>query len=371
MSKKQVPPAMSLENAYNALIADGRIKDDAAQRQAIAHLQALSDTLGAQSTSLLRKLKRARSPIRGLYIWGNVGRGKSMLMDLFYTQINVTHKRRIHFHAFMQEIHARMHQFRQEQRDPVASLIEALSQEVRLLCFDELQATDVTDASLLFRLFSGLFASGVTIVSTSNHPPSSLYTGGVQRERFNKFIHLIEEQMKILPLTSPHDYRKEQVQSLKQMYFYPLNAATDAGMADLIARLSDSATPARETLTIQGRAITLTRCNEDTALASFPELCAKPLGAADYLAIAQRFGALILTDIPRLTPENRNEAKRFVTLIDVLYEQKTQLICSAEVPADQLYVEGDGAFEFGRTVSRLTEMSSTRYLAGTGVKSGT
>ena len=354
---------------YDRSVQAGQIKDDLAQREALALLQKLADQLAPKpSTSkLVGWFTPTPVPIQGIYIWGNVGRGKSMLMELFFEHAPVTQKRRIHFHAFMQEIHARMHQFRSKGRDPVVTLIETIAKETRLLCFDELQATDVTDASLLYRLFSGITDAGVTIVSTSNHPPASLYTGGIQRERFAKFIALIEARMQVLALSSPHDYRHQQIQSLEQVYFSPLGNDADAFIAGILSRLSTNATPTQERLEIQGRTLTIQRYNDSIGYARFQELCATALGAADYLAIAKRFDTLILTDIPRLTPENRNEAKRFVTLIDVLYENKIMLICTAATAAEQLYEEGDGAFEFQRTVSRLAEMRSQRYLANEAV----
>jgi cell division protein ZapE len=263
-SKKQAgdQPASSLVGRYEELVKSGRIKDDPAQRQVLAALEALNCRLSQQPRrSLLNRVMGVRKAdsSRGLYIWGNVGRGKSMLMDLFFEHVPVVNRRRVHFHAFMQEIHSHIHRLRQEGRgDPVAVLAQKIAAETTLLCFDELQATDVADATLLYRLFQGLFAGGVTIVSTSNHPPASLYTGGVQRERFAKFIALIEERMQVASLSSPLDYRHLQIKNLQRTYLCPLGAEADAFIAGALDRIGGNKPPRRETLTVQGRPLTFT-----------------------------------------------------------------------------------------------------------------
>ena len=363
------------------MVQSGAIKDDAAQREAVVTLQHLMSQLQELPSSSARSVRgsianlawvakwipgfRCARPrmTKGLYIWGNVGRGKSMLMDLFFEAAPITQKRRVHFHAFMQEVHGSMHQFRQNHKDPVLELVHQLADKTRLLCFDELQATDVADATLLYRLFSGLFNAGVTIVSTSNHPPASLYTGGVQKERFAKFIKLIESHMQVMGLSSNEDYRQNQIKSLQRTYFSPLGKDADAFIADTLEHLCDHPKPVHDVFSVHGRKITFRRYGHAIGYFTFQELCAQPLGAADYLAIAKRLKTVILVDIPHLTPENRNEAKRFVTLVDILYEQHTKLICTAATAPQQLYTDGDGAFEFQRTVSRLMEMQSQKYLA--------
>lgn len=356
-------------NAYEALVAQHRLRPDDAQRAVLERLQRLSAELKPHQTEkhkkilpLLRK-PRKKAP-RGIYLWGNVGRGKSMLMDLFFQAAPVEKKRRVHFHAFMQEVHARLHRRRQEHGggDPMPPLVAAIAQESALLCFDELQATDVADASLLFRLFDGLLKAGVVIVSTSNHPPASLYTGGVQRERFDKFIALIEQEMDVVALSSPEDYRHRQLKSMQRVYYFPLGQAADRFIADMLSGLAFHGTAQMETLEVQGRKFQLKTINGSIFVCTFLDLCARALGPADYLALAARADTLILTGIPRLTPEKRNEAKRFITLIDALYEHKVKLICTAEASPEQLYTEGDGAFEFRRTASRLAEMQSAKYL---------
>ena len=358
-------PTLGLHLLYQQRVDSGEIQDDAAQREVLQRLQALADELNKQQDTpgLLGRLlgKTTPSP-KGLYIWGNVGRGKSMLMDLFFGAVKVTQKRRIHFHAFMQEVHGRMHQLRQQGHDPVVVLAQQIAQETRLLCFDELQATDVADATLLYRLFDGVFAAGVVVVSTSNRPPASLYTGSVQKERFVKFIALLESQMEVLSLSSAVDYRMIQLKSLEKVYFSPLGAATDAALEAAIAHLCEDCTPTPDTFMVHGRTVPFLLYSESMGAFTFHQLCEEPLGAADYLAIARRLDTVILRGIPQLGPEKHNEAKRFVTLIDALYDHKVVLICTADAPPEALYAKGDGHFEFQRTVSRLVEMQSQRYL---------
>lgn len=357
-AKKQPLSHNLLATRYEALVAGRKIIDDDAQRGVLKHLQALLDSFAPKKRSFFGKAKTPEIK-NSLYIWGSVGRGKSMLMDLFFEAAPLSNKRRVHFHAFMQEVHARIHQLRQSGAgDPVAILARELADAHPLLCFDELQATDVADASLLFRLFEGLFARGVSVVSTSNHPPSSLYTGGVQAERFEKFIALLEEKMDIAALSSPEDYRYLQGETTQKTYVCPLGAEADAFIAAMIYGKKTS----EEILAVQGRKLPFIAYDGTMGRFTFHDLCETALGPADYLALARRLKTLILTDIPRLSPEKRNEAKRFVTLIDTLYEHKVKLIATAAVPPEAIYIDGHGAFEFHRTVSRLVEMQSGNYL---------
>jgi cell division protein ZapE len=359
-AKKSV--SLSLRQQYNQLVAKGKLKDDPAQHAVLAALEALTQALSKPSVGLSRLLKK--DEVNGLYVWGQVGRGKSMLMDLFFQAAPVKHKRRVHFHAFMQEVHAELHKLRQKKAaDPVATLAKKIGKDTRLLCFDELQATDVADASLLYRLFSGLFEAGITIVSTSNRPPESLYTGGVQRERFANFIALINERMQVIALDSPTDYRHTQMQAMKKTYVFPLGKTADHFVTDAISHLCSNIQPHQDVLHVQGRKVPITLYDNAIGRFSFQELCETPLGPADYLALAERLDTLILTGIPRLTPEKRNEAKRFVTLIDALYEHKVKLLATAEGPPEEIYSHGDGTFEFKRTVSRLKEMQSAKWFA--------
>ncbi len=367
------PPApQAPEKAYHALVSEGRFTLDPAQLDVLAHLQALYEQLAEmkeRKSGLLSFLQKPAAAPQSLYIWGNVGRGKSMLMDLFFDAAPVEKKTRIHFHRFMQNVHARLHDLRGLAQknptfgDPMMVLVDEIIANTQLLCFDELQATDVADASLIFRLFEGLLEAGVVIVSTSNHPPASLYTGGVQKERFNKLTALLEAKMQVVALTSPRDYRMQAMKSLHRVYFSPLGKDADLFVEHTLNILAPENRPSQLVLEVNGRKLALTMKSASIACASFDSLCEMPLGPADYLAIAEACETLVLTGIPLLSPEKRNEAKRFVTLIDALYENKTKLICTAAAPAGALYPTGDGSFEFQRTVSRLHEMQSEGYLA--------
>lgn len=354
--------------AYDARIADGLIQEDPAQRKLIPHLDAVREQLLNPPSLLGRLFKRDNDAQKGLYIWGGVGRGKSMMMDLFYESIPIKQKRRVHFHAFMQEVHSRIHEYRKggsrsrTGADPVIALARNIIDETRLLCFDELQATDVADATLLFRLFDALFEGGVIIVSTSNHPPVSLYTGGIQRERFTKFIKLLEENMQVFALSSPKDYRYLQLRSLQEVFHTPLDKSADEFLKNVLEHLGVNSVSKPDIFVVQGRTIPFYAYDDAIGRFSFSGLCEAALGPADYLAIANRLDTVILTDIPQLSPEKRNEAKRFVTLIDTLYERKVRLIATAAAKPEALYPEGDGSFEFARTVSRLNEMQSANYL---------
>jgi cell division protein ZapE len=355
--------------AYEARVKSGAIVDDPAQRHVIATLERTLAHL-KDSTGAFHKFFGLGLPPESktnIYIWGHVGRGKSMLMDLFYDAAPTANKRRVHFHAFMQEVHNKLHFYRtgsEQSRsgaDPVVMLARDIASATQLLCFDELQATDVADATLLFRLFENLFANGVTIVSTSNHPPVSLYTGGIQRERFNKFVALLKDKMEVVSLSSPSDYRYLQLRSLQKVYH--AGAGSEAFIAQVLEHLNAKSEPEYDLLVVQGRSLNFSLYDNSIGRFTFRELCGQPLGAADYLALSNRLDTVILTDVPVLSPEKRNEAKRFVTLIDTLYERKVKVIITAEAAPEALYKEGDGAFEFSRTVSRLIEMQSANYLA--------
>ncbi len=359
-------PKPNLTKSYQKLVAQGLIHNDTAQQNLLVMLQEVLDNLIAPKKKSIFSIAKLSPSPRSLYIYGNVGRGKSMLMDLFFEAVPNENtdlkKRRVHFHEFMQEVHARIHKLRQSGiGDPVAILAREIAGEAQLLCFDELQATDVADATLLYRLFEGLFSAGVCIVSTSNRPPAALYTGGVQAERFAKFISLIEEKMQVAALSSPDDYRYQQARSQLKFYFYPLGENADKFIAQTLKNLGANGNAARESLVVQGRKVEFSAYNNKIGIFTFDELCKNMLGAGDYLALARRLDAIVLTAIPKLQPEQRNEAKRFSTLIDTLYEHKTKLVCTAAVPAEEIYQSGDGSFEFQRTVSRLVEMQSEGY----------
>ncbi len=300
---------------------------------------------------------------KSLYIYGGVGCGKSMLMDLFFEACPIQQKKRIHFHAFMQEVHQFNYQWRKtNDGSPIPELAKKIRKSTLLLCFDEFHVTDIADAMILGRLFTELFKLGVVMTSTSNRHPDELYQGGLQRELFLPFIKLLQEQAQIVELKAREDYRLIHLHALETTYHYPLNKDAELFMQLGYNELTNHAPMKPETLSVLGREITLSAVHGDIALVSFEELCLNPLGAADYLEIARSFNTLMISRIPRFFPENRNEAKRFVTLIDILYEHKVNLICTAEVPPLELYTEGDGVFEFQRTASRLMEMQSETYL---------
>jgi cell division protein ZapE len=356
---------------YRARCATGRIRPDPEQQRAADRLQKLYEDLGKYQPAA-RRGWRARlglsdggvgEPPRGLYLWGPVGRGKSMLMDLFFASAPVEHKRRVHFHAFMLEVHARIERERRARtREPVPRVAADIAAEAQLLCFDEFQVNDIADAMILERLFRALLAAGVIVVATSNRRPDRLYENGLQRDRFLPFVGFIEERLDIVELDSGRDYRLARMQG-RRVYYFPLDAAAECALEEAFAELTDNALGESETLIVMARPLVVPRAARNVACFDFEALCARPLAAADYLALTDRFGALILSGIPRLEPRQRNEAQRLHILIDALYEARTLFIASAEVPPDQIYVAGDGAFEFQRTVSRLMEMQSEDYIA--------
>jgi cell division protein ZapE len=338
---------------YAQRIAQGRITPDPAQ---LAVLPALERVRSELAQPQRRGLFRKPAPVRGLYLWGGVGRGKSMLMDLLAETQPAPLWRR-HFHAFMQWVHDEMARARKRGVDdalaPVADLIIA---DARLLCFDEVQITDITDAMLVGRLFERLFAGGVTVVATSNRPPDDLYKDGLNRSLFLPFIALIEERMEVIELASPTDHRQGRLAG-EQRYFSPVTPAVRRALDTIWQRLTEGqAHPL--VLRVKGHDLHIPGFHNGAARASFYDLCGQPLGPADYLALAGVAKVLVLEDIPQLGSENFNQARRFVTLIDTLYEARTKLIASAAARPDMLYVEGEGSFEFARTVSRLIEMQA-------------
>ena len=355
-------------SAYDALVAAGELRPDPEQRAAAIRLDALAKALEAPvRTGLLARLTgRGTATPRGVYMFGDVGRGKSMLMDLFYTHVAVERKRRVHFSEFMLEVHGRIAiERRKEAGDPIAPVAAALAAETRLLAFDEMMVTNSPDAMILSRLFTALLKAGVTIVTTSNRAPADLYKNGLNREHFLPFVALIETRLDVVTLNGPIDYRRDRL-GQQNTWLVPNGPDATADLSAAFFRLTDHEVTEpipSEDLTVQGRTLHVPKTLKGVAVFSFKKLCGEARGAADYLAVARRYHTVILVGIPRLGPENRNEAARFVALIDALYEHKVKLLAAADAEPDALYPEGDGRFEFQRTVSRLEEMRSEAYLA--------
>ena len=345
----------SLRATYDALISDGSLQADPAQEAVLPEFDRIRDAL----LTPVKKgfFRKAPEPPKGLYLWGGVGRGKSMLMDLFVDSLGDVPARRVHFHAFMQEIHAAMHEVRKTGvDDAIAPVAADVAASVRLLAFDEMQITDITDAMLVGRLFEGLFAAGVVVVTTSNRIPDDLYKDGLNRNLFVPFIELIKDKMVVHELTSPTDYRQDRLAG-SPVYFTPVNAESRAAMDGIWQDLAG--VPGKPlVLKVKGRDVEIPQFHNGMGRAKFHALCGQPLGPADYLALAEAVRVLLLDDIPQLGRSNFNEAKRFVTLIDALYEARVRLICSAAAVPEMLYVEGEGTFEFERTASRLREMQA-------------
>ena len=357
--------------AYDALVAAGELRPDPEQRAAAVRLSQLQSELEAvpkRGSLLWRLTGRKPEALRGVYLWGAVGRGKSMLMDLFYDQLAIQRKRRVHFHAFMLDVHARLREVRKsESGDPIPLVADALAENTRCLAFDEMVVNNSADAMILSRLFTALIDHGVTMVATSNRPPTDLYKDGLNREHFLPFIALAEERLDVMGLNGPTDYRRDRLGDGAR-WFVPADDAATAALSAAFFRLTDyppedrAHVPSLDLDVGGGRTLHVPKALKGVAVFSFKKLCGEARGAADYLAVARHFHSVILVGIPRMGPENRNEAARFVTLIDALYEYKVKLLASAAAAPDQLYVAGDGAFEFERTASRLAEMQSDDYL---------
>jgi len=364
--------------AYEALIENGEIIPDPAQKAVMEKLQALAEELAWYRNAVGRRgwaarlgLAGRRRPVpKGLYMWGGVGHGKTMLMDLFYDHLDIERRCHVHFHSFMQEVHRRLHSFRQAQkagqvpegRDDVEALAKVITEKAWLLCFDEFHVTDIGDAMILGRLFEALFERGVVLVTTSNRHPQDLYKDGLQRDRFLPFIDMFMDKMEVFEFDFATDYRLERLRTM-DIYVTPPGPEATQKLEEDFHTLTVGSEPHPRVIQVNGREFEIAKSAEGVGFSSFDDLCNKPLGPGDYLVVAKRFHTIILDGIPKMGPHNRNEAKRFVTLIDALYAAKVNFICSAEAPPTGLYTEGDGAFEFERTASRLIEMQSPEYMA--------
>ncbi|HYG27755.1 MAG TPA: cell division protein ZapE [Caulobacteraceae bacterium] len=367
---------VSVRAAYRERLASGELKPDAAQDKALEALSRLEGDLNEAAEPTFRAFFRRAAPkgVRGVYLWGPVGRGKSMLMDLFFDSAPVEKKRRAHFHEFMAQVHrdidlwrkgdaaARKAHFGQAKGDdPIVPTAERIAENARLLCFDELQVTDIADAMILGRLFEALFARGVTLVATSNRPPDELYKEGLNRQLFLPFIDMLKEKMELVAVRGPVDFRLDRLRA-GRVWFSPIDPDNERHFDALWADMLDGAPETGSTVEVLGRRLHLPRASGGLLRASFASLCLQALGPNDYLAIAERFHTVFLEDIPALTPARRDAARRFVTLIDALYEAEAKLVALAAAEPDELYPRGDGAFEFERTASRLHEMRSQAYL---------
>jgi cell division protein ZapE len=374
-----LPEVARVADAYNERVASGEIEDDPEQRVLVARLDTLNARLAerrlARKASALGWLfgrREAKTPeLRGLYIHGDVGRGKTMLMDLFFERAAPQRKRRAHFNDFMADVHARIFKMREAIKagsvsgeDPIPPVADAIADETQLLCFDEFTVTNIADAMILGRLFSRLFARGVVLVATSNVAPDDLYAGGLNRNLFLPFIGELKQRVEVVRLAARTDYRHEKT-SRAPVYLTPLGSDSDAAMDAAWLHLTLTSGGEPTTLEVLGRDVEVPRAVDGVARFGFGDLCARPLGASDYLAIAHAFHTVLIDHIPVMDDSRRNEAKRFITLIDALYDGVVKIVVSAEAEPDRLYLADSGieAFEFARTASRLTEMRSEEYRA--------
>jgi cell division protein ZapE len=378
------PPAGSQGplQAYRARVAAGQLAADPAQARAAEVLQDLwRRTRGydphpenpEQGGFFGRFMRRkpvapeeapAGTPM-GLYLVGEVGRGKSMLMDLFFELAEVPRKRRLHFHQFMQQAHARIHAWKKQHgdsNDPIPPLADSITAEAALLCFDEFQVHDIADAMILGRLFQALFARGTVVVATSNTAPQDLFLGRPGRDAFLPFIALIRRRLEVLTLDAARDYRRDRIRALARWHV-PADGRAERALDASFAELTGTAHGAPLRLTLLGRSLEVPQAARGVARFDFDSLCGRPLGPADYLAVATHFHTLLLDGVPRLGPENFDKARRFITLVDTLYEHRVKLLASADAAPDQLYEAGDNAAMFARTASRLAEMQSEAWLA--------
>lgn len=365
-----MPLAMTsrIRNAYDIRVEEGVIAPDPAQFGLLSELERLEEDLAR------RGLFGVLPAVKGIYIWGPPGRGKSMLMDLFFSSTPEQKKVRAHFHAFMARVHGLVKQWRDGDSrarkavfgthkgdDPIPPIAALIASEARLLCFDELQVTDIADAMILGRLFEALFEKKVVLAVTSNRAPEDLYKNGINRQLFLPFIDILRDRCAVIETAGARDFRRDRMAGA-QVWFSPLDAPARQGFETLWADLKGGETEEPIALPVLGREVKVERTVGAMARATFDELCGRPLGPQDYLAIARRFHTLFLADVPRLSPANHHEARRLVTLVDALYEARTRLVVLAEAAPEALYTEGVGAFEFERTVSRFNEMQSEDWL---------
>jgi len=365
-------PERGVLDAYEAILSTRGFAADRAQRAAAERLQSLYYQLLSFKVGRRSSLRRMFSPPkvpRGVYFWGGVGRGKSFLMDCFYNTVPYVRKRRVHFHAFMQEIHALLKELKGES-DPLAKVATVIADRYRLICFDEFHVSDIADAMILRRLLEALFAHGVVFVMTSNYPPEKLYPGGLQRENFLPAIALIQANVDVLQVDAGVDYRLRTLDQL-EIFHHPIDADSHQRMAAYFSSIAAGAGEkehegggeTNREIEILGRRIPTLRQASGAIWFDFKSLCGGPRSQNDYLELARTFHTLLLSDVPRMSAAMSSEARRFTWLVDILYDHKVKLIITAECEPTALYVEGTQSSEFFRTVSRLTEMCSRDYLA--------
>ncbi len=358
--------ATGMLDAYRATLDARGYTADAAQQAAADRLQRLYSELlefkVARTGTFRRMLSRAAPP-RGVYFWGGVGRGKSFLMDCFYDTVPYRRKRRIHFHAFMHDIHRQLEARKQAgEDDPMAAVAEGIARELRLLCFDEFHVSDIADAMILGRLLDALFARGVVFVMTSNYPPDRLYPNGLQRDRFLPTIALMKEKLDVIEVEAGIDYRLRTLEQV-EIYHCPADAAAEGRMAEYFAAIDGGEGTAGGEIEVLGRMIPTRRRGHGAIWFDFAALCGGPRSQNDYLELAQAYHTVLVSGIPKMSAANANEARRFTWLVDIFYDHKVKLIATAECEPELIYTEGVQSSEFFRTVSRLTEMRSREYLA--------
>lgn len=365
---------MTTLQRYQQLLASGEITPDSAQQLAAERLDALAQTLHRTPARPVKSRRffglfgsgaeASETGLKGLYLYGPVGRGKSMLMDMFHDEVTITPRRRLHFHEFMQGAHSLIHKKRQRGAGGVSPIVQAadeIADSAKLLCFDEMEVRDIADAMVLARLFTRLFERGVVVVTTSNRHPDELYRRGLHRDRFLPFIALLKDKVEVLDLGDGKDYRRDRLVG-EDLYLTPLGRAARDKVDAAFEALTDGSPAEPDVVVVNAREVAVPRAAKSVARFRFDEICGIALGPSDYLAIAQRYRAIVIDGIPRMTDDIRDKARRFITLVDALYERRCQFVCSAEVPVEELYAGVDWGFEFDRTVSRLLEMRSISYL---------
>ena len=373
-------PAGKVTARYETLIGLGTLERDAKQANAVSALQVLFDKLRAfdeeKNKVTLRRLFSRQPGLpapKGLYLWGDVGRGKTMLMDLFFDCLTAGRKRRVHFHAFMQEVHAIIFEIRQDQKgglidedtDPIPLVAKRIAAEAKILCFDEFQITDIADAMIAGRLFEALFELDCVVVATSNSAPGNLYKDGLNRSSFLPFIKLLQSRLAIHHLDAATDYRLQMLAN-EQVYLCPLGPGADAKIQWLWTRLTGTEHGSAITIKLKGRLLQVPQAARAAARFEFDDLCERPLGPPDFLALSRRFQTVFIEHVPVLGAEKSNAVKRFITLIDTLYDTRKRLVISADAPPESIYARGRLKFEFARTASRLREMQSAQYWSAPG-----